>query len=178
MKMKLLAAVVGLGLISAGANAATGTITINGLVNDVTCDIDINGTAGGDSTITLPTVTASDLTATNTAGAMPLTINAKACVSSGTAPTGVRASFETSNVNPATGNLLNNTTTGGAKNVEVQITNAANQAINLITPTANEFTAFTGTDASMVYHVQYVAPVADAEAGIVTSSVVYSLDYQ
>ncbi|MBL5904473.1 fimbrial protein [Serratia fonticola] len=177
-------AAIGCGLLSSGAFASDGTITINGQVTNITCAINVNGQSGGDYELTLPTVSELSLKSGNTAGANLLAIQVKGCTSSKSElPSGVRAAFENTNVNPSTGNLLNTTAPGGATlgatNVEIQLTNSSKLPINLITNVNNVATPIdVNGDATMNYYVQYIAPSADAIAGKVTTSAVYSLDYE
>lgn len=185
MKKTLLSvALLGCCAISAGAFASDGTITINGEVSNVSCSINVNGQSGGDYQVTLPTVSQTSLKSGDTAGAKLLAIQVSGCTTAvGNLPAGVRAAFENTNVNPATGNLINTTAPGGASlgatNVEVQLTNSDKQPINLITNVNNVMTPIdVNGDSTMNYYVQYIAPSADAIAGKVTTSAVYSLDYQ
>ena len=113
-----------------------------------------------------------------------MAIHLSGCTAAGgSLPAGVRAVFEDTNVNPETGNLINTTAPGGtslgATNVEVQITNSEQAPINLMTNHNNIAVPIdVDGNATMGYYVQYIAPSADAIAGKVTTSAVYSLDYQ
>ncbi|EOT1960506.1 fimbrial protein [Acinetobacter baumannii] len=77
--MKKLALIAALSVVGiANAQAADGTITINGLVTDKTCDIVTP--AGKDFTVTLPTVSKQTLAvAGDVAGRTPFQINLANC---------------------------------------------------------------------------------------------------
>lgn len=184
MKKTLLSlAVIGCSMLSAGAFASDGSIIINGQVTNVSCSITIDGKSGTAYEIVLPTVAQSALKKGDTAGAKLLAIHLSGCTAAGgSLPAGVRAVFENTNVNHDTGNLINTTAPGGtslgATNVEVQITNSDLVPINLMTNNNNIAVPIdVDGNATMMYYVQYIAPSADAIAGKVTTSAVYSLDY-
>lgn len=77
--MKKLALIAALSVVGiANAQAADGTITINGLVTDKTCNIATP--AGKDFTVTLPTVSKQTLAAAgNVAGRTPFQIKLDLC---------------------------------------------------------------------------------------------------
>ena len=104
-KLALIAALSVVGI--ANAQAADGTITINGLVTDKTCDIVTP--AGKDFTVTLPTVSKQTLAAAgNVAGRTPFQIKLANC-SEGK----VATYFEPgATVDFNTGRLLNQDATG------------------------------------------------------------------
>jgi len=171
-------------LASFGAQAADGTITINGTITDSTCSI--NGAASGtaaDSTVTLPSVPAGALSSTGaTAGTSnPSDIRFSLTGCTGSATKAV-ARFENGpTVDQATGNLVNQAGTGAAGNVQVQLLNSQRQPIN-ITTNANNDAATSGVDitsgnADLTYFGRYYATGA-ATAGAVSTSVQYTMDYQ
>lgn len=175
MKKIVSALVIGLGLYSAGAMAADGTITINGNIVANTCTI--TGTSGKNVTVTLPTVgTAALATAGQTAGATPFAISLSSC------PAGLNKAqtrFEVGpTVDPATGNLLNSTASGSATNVEVQLLNNTFQAINVTTNTNSQLVPISSGAATMNYYAQYIATGGASTAGTVSTSVQYSMTYQ
>ncbi|EPS2174242.1 fimbrial protein, partial [Acinetobacter baumannii] len=96
----------------AAAQAADGTITINGLVTDNTCTID---TGDKNLTVNLPTVSSQSLkNAGDVAGRTPFQINLTNCASVGK----VATYFEPgATVDFNTGRLLNQATSGAAANV-------------------------------------------------------------
>ncbi|WMY75942.1 fimbrial protein [Buttiauxella selenatireducens] len=176
MKKTLLAtAFVGFGLLSTGAFASDGSITINGKITGTTCDIDIGG-AGADGTVTLPTVSTSALSAAeDVAGKTLVKIDLTNCSDTGS----VRAFFNTTNVNSSTGNLLNIAATGTpATNVEVQLLNKTQGVIDLRTNDTNPYETITGDAATLEYYAQYIAKTAAAGEGDVSTKAVFSLDYQ
>lgn len=125
-KTTLLAAVIGM-TFAGSALAADGTITINGTITDTTCDISVNN-QDKNATVTLPTISVSALPAVGaTAGATPFSIALTNCAG----PTLNTAStfFEAgANVDQTTGRL-NNSASGTATNVQVQLLNANQGAI-------------------------------------------------
>jgi major type 1 subunit fimbrin (pilin) len=171
-------------LTSMQAQAADGTITINGAVSDTTCSI--NGAASGtpaDVTATLPTVTAGAL---SSAGATAGTSNLgdiKLVLSgcSGTATKAV-ARFENGpNVDQSSGNLINKAASSPATNVQVRLLNAKLQPINVLTNLNNDVAtngaAISGNAATLNYFAQYFA-TGKATAGNVATSVQYTMQYQ
>lgn len=183
MKKLLLTASSSLLLASAASQAFAydGVITFNGTVTAETCTI---SAAGGtnNGTVTLPTVATSALAkAADTAGSTQFTIALSNC--SGAAKQAA-AWFESgSNVNPATGRLIN---TGTASNVDVALYNiGATNPINVgqgngfgtsgspfnITGSAGSATA------TLNYQAKYYATAA-ATAGSVVASVNYTIQYQ
>lgn len=184
MKKLLLTASSSLLLASAASQAFAydGVITFNGTVNAETCTI---SAAGGtnNGTVTLPQVAASALAkAADTAGTTQFSISLTNC--SGTAKQAA-AWFESgSNVNPATGRLIN---TGTASNVDVALYNigsatpiAVGQGSGLFGSSGAGFN-ITGTAgsgaATLNYQAKYYATAA-ATAGSVVASVNYTIQYQ
>ena len=173
---KIILAASALALGSVAAHAADGTVTINGMVTDQTCEV----SAGSeDITVTLPTVGVGSLaTPGTTAGRTPFTINLENCKAGE-----VSAFFETGgNVDAASGRL-NNTGADGAQNVQVQLlsdssvvipvlANAAQAAVTTKATVAND-----GDSAALNYYAQYYATGA-ATAGNVATSVQYTINYQ
>lgn len=155
--------------------AATGTITISGKVLATTCTVKVNNAGTGDGTVVLPTVSVSDLTSGETAGDTSFTIdmNCSAAVDN------VKPYFEPTNVDAATGYLVNTAGTGGAKNVEIQLLDHTNKVINLIANDATAMDLADDTTATQLrYTARYYASGADAVAGTVSTSAVYTLNYQ
>lgn len=177
MKNTFLAASVSI-LAMSSAFAADGTITINGLVTDKTCDIVTP--QGKDFTVTLPTVSKQTLAKTgDIAGRTPFTINLANC-SEGK----VATYFEPgSTVDFGTGRL-NNTDATGAKNVQVQLLGSNNQFIPVLaagasgTQTNSQWVDVADKGAAdLNYYAEYYATDASA-AGKVTTSVQYTIIYQ
>ena len=159
------------------AQASDGTITFTGELTDSTCTI--NGGAGKDFTVALPKVSVADLAAAGkTAGATNFSINVTACSAS---VGGYTAYFEaTPNVNLADGRLMN-TTTAGAKFVEIELLNQANTAvaINLTKGTGLQGVTpgtFTYPAGTSNFIARYYA-TGVSTSGLVNSSITYSLVY-
>lgn len=171
--------IVGLGgLLSVPAVAVNGTITINGEVTAGTCAIAVNG-GSASTTVTLPTVSTNALGSVGqTAGMTGFNLVLSGCPTTGSA----RAYFENIGVTQTTGNLNNKAITAGGKspaqNVEVQILSANNTPIDLRSNTGNNvWVNFSGTGtATLNYAAQYIA-TGSVIAGLVSSDLVYSLDY-
>lgn len=178
MKRFIFMAVVSL-LNITNTQAADGTITINGLVTDNTCTID---TGDKNLTINLPTVSSQTLkNAGDVAGRTPFQINLTNCASAGK----VATYFEPgATVDFNTGRLLNQATSGGATNVNIQLLGSNNAVIPVLATGTN--TAQTnsqwvnvsaGGDADLNYYAEYYATGAST-AGTVTSQVKYTIIYQ
>ncbi|MCG9493364.1 type 1 fimbrial protein [Acinetobacter pittii] len=174
-KLALIAALSVVGIVN--AQAADGTITINGLVTDKTCDI--TTPAGKDFTVTLPTVSKQTLAAAgDVAGRTPFQINLANC-SEGK----VAAYFEPgSTVDFNTGRL--NNTQGDAGNVQVQLLGDNNNFIPVLAAGANGAQANSqwvdvadGATADLNYYAEYYATGAST-AGTVGTSVQYTIIYQ
>jgi major type 1 subunit fimbrin (pilin) len=175
--------------------ASDGTITFTGGVTANTCTVKVNGAGSGDGAVTLPTVSQSALVtgaAKTTAAGTFFHIDVSACtlthtdLSGGVAPTTVKVYFEAGpNVNPLTGGLIN---TVVGSNVEVNLYNAssAGQA-NIVTTQILPGTLPNSTHmidlsagGSEYFYAGYSTAGAGiaATAGLVSTSVTYSLIYQ
>lgn len=159
------------------AAASDGTITFNGQITSVTCNISGNG-GGSSFTVTLPTVSTGALGAAGvTAGRTPFNIvlSGASCTNGAVAST----YFEPgATVDSATGKLKNST--GTATNVQLGLLNGDATAIVLGAPQASQnsksvtIASNTGT---LNYFVEYVATGGAATAGTVGSTVTYSISY-
>lgn len=177
--MKKLALIAALSVVGiAQAQAADGTITINGLVTDKTCDIITP--AGKDFTVALPTVSKQTLANSgDVAGRTPFQINLANC-SEGK----VATYFEPgATVDFNTGRLLNQAASG-AKNVDVQLLGSNNQVIPVLAAGSNGAQANSqwvdvveGGAADLNYYAEYYATGAST-AGKVSTSVQYTIIYQ
>ncbi|MNC08812.1 fimbrial protein [Pseudomonas jessenii] len=161
------------------AQASDGTINFVGAIKDVTCTVAAAGTSGI-STVTLPTITKTALTAVGaTAGDTNFNIELSNCSGTDVAGSGVAVHFEPGvNVN-SNGRLTNN---GAATGVDLALYQAnAASPLNLgVAPTAAYKTMIGATpngSVTMPYTVKYYATSATPGAGTVTSSVVYSVVY-
>jgi major type 1 subunit fimbrin (pilin) len=159
------------------AQASDGTINFTGLLTAQTCTI--NGGAGKDFTVALPTVSTANFTgAGSVAGATNFAIDVTACTAG---VTGYTAYFEANQNIDLTNGKLKNTAAGGAQFVEIELLNAANTAtpIDLSKPTGSQgvtagtFATPTGTSN---FIARYYATGATT-AGSVASQVTYSLVY-
>ena len=162
----------------ANVYAADGTITINGLVTDQTCEIVTP--AGKDFTVTLPTVSKQTLAAAgDTAGRTPFQINLANC-SEGKVATyfepGPTVNFDTGH--------LENQASSGASNVNVQLLGSNN--LPILVKAAGQSGAqdnsqwidvVEGGTADLNYYAEYFATGAST-AGEVNTSVKYTIIYQ
>jgi major type 1 subunit fimbrin (pilin) len=182
MKLSVISTLVAavLGLAAAGAHASDGTITFNGALTATTCTINGNGTNAKDFTVTLPTVSTSNLTAAGqTAGSTGFNIALTAC-SPVTATSKAAVFYEAGATTDLSDNGLLRVDTGGAQNVKLQLLNADGSAIKagFSRDLQNSKPADLSSGAATLYYmVQYYAKGATT-AGAANSSVVYSIDYQ
>lgn len=171
-----LAVALCLSVVAPGAFATDGTITFTGKVISATCDIDGNGTGGKDFTVGLKEVQASTLSAVGDVAdgeVFSIGLSGADCTSSAAS-----IHFEMgSNVDPTTGNLINTVASGGAGNVQIQITGPNGTPINVATDEGAEFVNIVGNETRLDYRAQYFATAA-ATAGDVASSVQYSIVYE
>jgi major type 1 subunit fimbrin (pilin) len=149
--------------------ANSGTITISGKVLSDTCTVNVNNNA----TVTLPTVMTNSLsTVGSTAGTTGFTIGLTGC---DTNTTSAAMTFSGSNIDAGTGNLKN--TVSGGSNVQVQLLNGAS-VINASSGTNAPVIAVTSGSGSVAMNARYVAATAAASAGLVASTVNFTLTYQ
>lgn len=157
-----------------GAQAAsTGTINFTGKVLADTCTISVNGSAT--STVALPTVMTAAFGSTigTVAGATPFTIGLTGC---DTNTASAQMAFNGTNIDSATGNLKN--ATSGGSDVEIQLLNNSNAAINTFNQTnAPTITVASGAGSTSL-KAQYISTSTATTAGLVTSSVGFTLTYQ
>jgi major type 1 subunit fimbrin (pilin) len=160
------------------ARATDGTITFNGKVLSSTCTV--SNASGGVVTVTLPDVVKTAFTTSgSTAGLTPFSLNLTGCP---TTPSGVvvGATFTgNSNIDGTTG-AIQNPTTAGYSNVEVQMTNASGSTpFNLNTTPNPVSTSIDGSgNATLSYAARYYQPTSTAiTAGTVNTSVTFTLTY-
>lgn len=161
----------------------SGTITFQGRVVANSCVITVTGGsasapgAAGNGAVTLPTVYTTDLTAVGAvAGSTPFSISLTGCDTSfTTAQTLWNAGANLS----ASGGRLKNPS---GSNVDVQLLNASNAAMDLSkgTATAQNSPAvnFSSGSATLNYSAQYYATAASTTAGAVNTSVQFTMIYQ
>lgn len=150
------------------AQAGGGTITIAGRVLADTCTVTVNG----GNTVQLPAVMTTSLGSVGaTTGLTPFTVALTACDKNATSAT---MAFNGSNIDSSTG-YLKNTATGGS-NVQVQLLNGAS-VINASSNTNAPVINLTAGDGSVAMNARYVAATAAATAGLVSSTVSFTLNY-
>lgn len=158
------------------AHAADGTISFTGKVTAGTCTINV-GTASGtaSNTVTLPTVSTSALTAAGqTAGSTLFNVYLTGCTGGSPAVTKVATNFEVGNGVNAAGRII---ATGGATNVDLQLTDSTGNVINIGSPSPSTPVTLATGNATLPYYVRYYATGATG-AGAVAGSVQYSIVYQ
>ncbi|TSD76962.1 type 1 fimbrial protein [Pseudomonas sp. KBS0710] len=179
-KARVLAVLVAATATSA-AMASDGTINFNGELKAETCQIAVNGAAGSaGSTVTLPTISTSQLTALGQVAAQTgFVIQLSKCSA---ALKTASAFFESGgSVDPASGNLKN--LTGTATQTQLQLVDATNgQPIKAgdtsqVASTSRINIDSTTLSAELPYAVQYYAQAATTP-GTVISNVTYSINYQ
>ncbi|WP_322015168.1 fimbrial protein [Paraburkholderia sp. J12] len=151
----------------------TGTVTFNGQLTADTCVInagDIN------KTVTLDTVSAQSLPVAGATGdATNFTISVSQCPAT---LSSVAAHFETTNMDPATRNIINQATVSPATNVEVQLVDKDGKTPILLGSTGSFYPINAATQsATMSYYGQYYA-TGKTGAGNVTAVTSYTLAYQ
>jgi major type 1 subunit fimbrin (pilin) len=150
------------------AQAAGGTITVTGKVLTDTCVVSVNG----GSTVVLPTVMSSSLsTIGSVAGATAFTVGLTGCDTNTASAT---MAFSGSNINASTGNL-NNTAASGS-NVQVQLLNGASVINTNSNANAPVIAVAAGTGSASL-KAQYIAATAAATAGLVSTTVNFTLSY-
>lgn len=180
-----IALAMGLGFAS-HANAAAvsgGTITFTGLVTDDTCPVTGGaGTDGGknDFIVALKSVNTSDLAvAGNVAGKKPFDVliggPGSGCDTSKVAS--MKFLPSSPRVDALTGTLTN-ALAGEATNTNIQLLDSADAVINLADPSIEFDGTFIGDTATIKYSAQYLAVNGPATAGLVSTSVVYSVNYK
>lgn len=153
---------------TAQAAPASGTITIKGTVLADTCTVNVNGGAA----VVLPSVMTGALaTPGTTAGSTPFSIGLSACDTNAISATMV---FNGTNIDSTTGYLKN---TGSATNVMVQLLNSANAVINTSDNTNAPVIALANGTGTTSLKARYVAVGGAATAGLVQTSVGFTLTY-
>ncbi|WP_233808504.1 fimbrial protein [Paraburkholderia sp. HP33-1] len=175
---QLMIALMGLSvapMVFAQTAPGTGKVTFNGQLTDDTCVINAGDE---DQTVTLPTVSAKSLPTAGAAyGSKAFTISVSQCPST---LSKVAAHFETTNMDPKTGNAINLAVATPAQNVEVQLLDRNGTMVGdtpLLLGNTGAYVSITNQAATMTYAGQYYA-TAPATAGNVTAVVRYTLAYQ
>jgi major type 1 subunit fimbrin (pilin) len=155
-----------------GAQAATtGTINFTGRVLADTCTITVNSGA----TVILPQVSTAAFGAIGSVAGQssPFSIALTGC---DTNTASAKMAFNGTNVDSTTGNLKN--ATSGGSNVQIQLLNSAAAVINTNTQANAPTIAVASGAGSTSLTAQYIATAAATTAGLVTSSVGFTLTYQ
>jgi major type 1 subunit fimbrin (pilin) len=173
-KTLLTAALIATFGVAASANAAnTGSISFTGKVYKDTCVISVNGGA----TVVLPTVATSAFATTAgtalTSSATPFTIALTACDNN---LVSAAMAFNGSNIDTANGYLKNSLTTNNA-NVEIQLLNSTNAVINASTQQNAPTIALAAGTGSTTLTAQYITTATTTTAGLVASTVAFTLTY-
>ncbi|WP_095169696.1 fimbrial protein [Pseudomonas sp. Irchel 3H3] len=164
---------------TSAATAADGTINFNGFLMAETCTVAVNNGQASGTTVTLPTLSTSVLSAAGlVAGQTFFNIQLSKCSASLKT---AAAYFEGGGtVDSNTGNLRNS---GGATKVQLQLVDATNGKVikagdtgQVATTSRIDIDGKTFT-AELPYAVQYFAEAATGP-GTVVSSVTYSINYQ
>ncbi|MCW8807827.1 MAG: type 1 fimbrial protein [Rhodanobacter sp.] len=152
--------------------ASSGTINFSGKVLADTCTIAVNG----GSTVALPTVMTAAFGSTvgTTTGATNFTVGLTGC---DTNMTSAQMAFTTGgNVDSATGNLKNAAASGS--NVEIQLLSGASVINAQSSANAPAIAVDTTGAGSTTLTAQYISTATATTAGLVTSSVGFTLTYQ
>ncbi|NWD26652.1 type 1 fimbrial protein [Pseudomonas yamanorum] len=181
LAMALLAAS---GVMATTVSAADGTITISGEVRGTTCTISggtgVSPGSGSNFPVALSTVQTTALSsAGQTAGTRPffVYVGGNASCPDGTV---VAVLYEAGspNINPATGNLRNVAAATPASNVEVQLVDGAvNRPIDLRSGLNSTPATVTSGLATLPFAARYIATGGPAGAGLVNTSVQYSVTF-
>ncbi|MBV4367240.1 fimbrial protein [Erwinia sp. BNK-24-b] len=178
MKKLAIAAAVVTAFIGMNTQAtSTGTITFNGELTATSCNVLIDGVQN--PTIKLPTAGIGDLaTAGTTAGETAFAMDLTDC--KGTLKT--VAAFFSAGPTVNSNGRLDNQTTEGATNVSLQLVEPHNNnaviAIGQQSQSNNTFATYdTDGKATLYYAVRYYAE-GTTTAGLVSSNVVYGLQYK
>lgn len=166
-----LVAVIAAAFIPTAQAANSGTINFTGKVLADTCTIGVNGGLA----VALPTVMTGAFGSTvgTTAGATPFTVALSGC---DTNTTKANMAFTAgTNVDASTGNLKN-ATSGGA-NVQIQLLDSTSQVINTATNANSPVIDVTAGAGSTQLTAQYISTATATTAGLVTSTVGFTLTY-
>lgn len=175
--------------------ASTGTVNFKGRVTGSTCNVNVDG-QGADATVMLPTVPATELaSAGDTTGRTSFVMTLTDCSLHLTPPTDddegywsesyVSAYFQAGATVDSNTGRLKQTTASGAENVSLQLRDGTNNNVIVAgsqTQRTNNYFADIdvnnqGEGIKLPYAVEYYAEDATT-SGIVTSSVVYNLQYK
>lgn len=153
-------------------------VEFKGIYQQNTCDISVNG-ASANETVVLPTISYKTLSSPGKeAGGTLFTVALKDC------PTEVEVNlfFKSfaGNLNPVTGNLINKTDAGSAKNVELRLRDASSKHIAIDNPASMQVYDIPSTNSSVSknYYVSYYAGGNAVSAGNVEAKTVLEVIYK
>ena len=153
--------------------ASTGTINFTGKVYADTCAISVNAGAA----VALPVVATSAFAATVgtplTSSATNFSIALSAC---DTNLVSGKVAFNGTNIDASTGNLKNSLTSNNS-NVEIQLLNSSAAVINTSTNANAPTIALASGAGSTQLTAQYITTATATTAGMVSSSVGFTLTY-
>ncbi|QTD36115.1 type 1 fimbrial protein [Pseudomonas fluorescens] len=179
MKSKILMLTAFIGVTGASlANASDGTVNFVGQLVPQTCAITVDGQPNG--TVRMPNVSTGLLaTVGRTTGRTGFTIELRNCV--GTAGSAAAIFSSGTSVDPNTGNLRVAQGEGAAAGVQLQllddVTDKPIKAGHFNQRATTSRSTIVDGSVDMRYAVQYIA-TGTSSAGLVSSSVTYSIDYQ
>ncbi|WP_233840802.1 hypothetical protein [Dyella sp. 2HG41-7] len=150
--------------------ASTGTINFSGKVFADTCTVNVNG----GSTVTLPPVMVSAFggAANTVAGATNFNVALTGC---DTNISTAQMAFSGTNVDTTSGNLKNSLTSNNS-NVEIQLLSGASVVNTNTQANAPKITLTSGAGTAALT-AQYISTATTTTAGLVTSSVNFTLTY-
>lgn len=173
---------------------STGTVNFKGRVTASTCNVNVDD-QGSDATVTLPTVPSTDLaSAGQTAGRTQFVMTLTGCTQTLFPPANeddeaslseafVSAFFQAGETVDSRTGRLKQMALSGAENVSLQLRDGTNNNVifagSQTQRNTNHFVDTTGKKGEEIrlpYLVEYYAESA-ATSGVVTSSVVYNLQY-
>lgn len=183
MKKLLAFTLLGLGCIGSGsAYSADGIVQFTGELIEESCDLSIDGNGSSEGTVIIPSVNLSELTTLDNAVQTPFSIAMKNCNTS----LSLRPHFEGDNT--LDGYLLNTTSpeNGGAKNVQIAIYNENGDSLFVGGYNPDGLNPYKpvqgGNEVVFNYNAAITGSVnslpSSATVGLVTSALVYSIEYQ
>ena len=167
------------------STASSGTITFNGQLTSSTCKVNVNGSGNSDGNVDLPVLQKTALPSQGaTAGDTTFNMLLTDCTLAD-GMTAVSAYFEDGvTVNPY-GRLINQSKATETSNVTLELLDRTQSNANVITIGSNSqiknaiYEIVKDNAATLNYSVRYYAEEKDgASAGMVSSSVVYALQYK
>jgi major type 1 subunit fimbrin (pilin) len=167
--------VMALGL-ATNAFAADGTITFEGVVNDTTCTLDTNSQ---NMSVLLPSVTSTAFSGANTAASSPAVKFSLTATGCDVGAVSASVLFATGgNVDSTNGNLNNNF--AGGTDAQVRIYKAdGTTPINLANygESASNKGNIVGGNATIDFYANYFSKNAKPVAGVLKTSIQYSMQY-